>query len=83
MYSLKSYKLLKKEYNYLLPVLRKNLSNSNDKYYFCGSTEELYDMIIRLKGLYNHFNENWNLIINYKCFKYGSLDPFREHFNNQ
>lgn len=26
MYSLKSYRLLKCEYNYLLPVLRKNLS---------------------------------------------------------
>ena len=83
MYSLKSYKLLKKEYNYLLPVLRKNLINSNDKYYFCGNSDELCDMISRLKGLYDHFDENWNLTINYKCFEYGSLNPFREHFNNQ
>ena len=76
MYSLKSYRLLKDEYNYLLPVLRKNLSNSDDNYYFCGDTDELYDMLSRLKGLYNYF-DNYNGIIDYKCAKSGSLEPFR------
>lgn len=76
MYSLKSYRLLKDEYNYLLPVLRKNLSNSDGSYYFCGDTDELYDMLSRLKGLYNYF-DSYNGIINYKCAKSCSLEPFR------
>ena len=76
MYSLKSYRLTKDEYNYLLPVLRKNLSNSNDNYYFCGDTDELYDMLNRLKGLYNYF-DSYNGIIDYNCAKSCSLEPFR------
>jgi len=76
MYSLKSYRLLKDEYNYLLPALIKNLSNSGDNYYFCGDTDELYDMLSRLKGLYNYF-DSYNGIIDYKCAKSCSLEPFR------
>ena len=77
MYSLKSYRLLKDEYNYLLPVLRKNLSNSDGNYYFCGDTDELYDMLSRLKGLYGYF-DSYNGIIDYKCAKSCSLEPFRD-----
>lgn len=76
MYSLKSYRLLKEEYNYLLPVLRKNLSNSGVNYYFCGDTYELHDMLSRLKGLYNYF-DNYNEIIDHKCFISGNIEPFR------
>ncbi len=76
MYSLKSYRLLKDEYNYLLPVLRKKLSNSGGNYYFCGDTGELYDMLSRLKGLYNYYH-SYNGIIDYKCAKSCSLESFR------
>ena len=79
MYSDKSYKLNKDEYNYLLPVLRKNLlyKGEIDKHYWTGNPEELDDMLSRLKGLYNYYN-SYNKIINYKCFKDGSLEPFRK-----
>ena len=79
MYSLKSYRLTKEEYNYLLPVLRDKLLYrcEVDRHYFCGDADELCDMLIRLKGLYNYF-DNYNAIINYRCFNTESLNPFRE-----
>jgi len=79
MYSHKSYKLNKDEYNYLLPVLRNKLLYrcEIDTHYFRGDPEELSDMLSRLKGLYNYYNY-YNKIIDYKCFKYGSLDSFRK-----
>ena len=79
MYSLKCYRLTKDEYNYLLPVLRDKLlyKGEIDRHYFCGDGDELYDMLSRLKGLYNYFSD-YNAIINYKCFKIGSLEPFRD-----
>ena len=76
MYSLRSYRLTRDEYNYLLPVLRNKLSNSNDNYYFCGDGDDLDDMLSRLKGLYGYFDD-YNSIINYRCFSYNSLEPFR------
>lgn len=78
IYSLKSYRLTKDEYNYLVPVLRDKLlyKCEIDKHYFCGDWDELDDMLGRLKGLYNYFDD-YNAIINYKCFKNGSLEPFR------
>ena len=82
MYSLKSYKLLKHEYNYLLPVLRKNLSNSSNGYYFCGNADELYDMLSRLKGLYGYFG-GYNKIIDYMCAKGYSLKPFRDEMHTK
>lgn len=78
MYSLKSYKLTIEEYNYLLPVLKDNLSYSNNNYFFVGSTNELYDMLDRLKGLYDYY-EGINKMVYYKCFKHGTLEPFREY----
>ena len=81
MYSLKSYRLTKDEYNYLLPVLRKKLSNSNGNYYFCGDTDKLVDMLSRLKGLYNYF-DSYNGIIDYKCAKNCSLEPFRDEMKS-
>ena len=78
MYSLKSYKLTKDEYNYLLPVLRKKLlyQIEIDRHCFCGDGDELEDMLNRLKGLYDYFDD-YNAIINYRCFESGSLEPFR------
>lgn len=75
-YSAKSYKLTEEEYNYLLPVLKKKLYSSNNNYYFVGSHDDLDDMLDRLKGLYNYYDD-YNKIINYKCFKFKSLEPFR------
>lgn len=77
MYSLKSYALKKDEYNYLLPVLKGNLNNSTNGYYFVGDADELDDMLPRLKGLYDYYDE-YNPIIHYNCFKNGSLEPFRK-----
>jgi hypothetical protein len=76
MYSTKSYKLTAKEYNYLLPVLRSKLLYTNDRYYFIGTFDELPDMLDRLKGLYNTFDELNNMTA-YKCAKIYDLEPFR------
>ena len=78
MYSLKSYRLTKDEYNYLLPVLREKLlyKGEIDRHYFCGDTDELYDMLSRLKGFYSYF-DSYNGIIDYNCAKHSNLEPFR------
>ena len=77
-YSLKTYRLEKNEFNYLLPVLHKKLLEKGDSntYYFCGDGDDLDDMLSRLKGLYNYYHD-YNQIINYKCFKNSNLDEFR------
>lgn len=76
MYSLRSYRLTKDEYNYLLPVLRSKLSALGDNYYFCGDGDDLDDMLSRLRGVYDFYDE-YNKIINYRCFVNNSLEPFR------
>ena len=77
MYSTKSYELTVNEYNYLLAVMREKLVNSNNRYYFIGNSEDLDDMLDRLKGLYDYHKEL--LAMNkYKCFKYGNLVEFRK-----
>lgn len=77
MYSMKSYRLTKEEYNYLLPVLKNKLLyiSEIERYFFCGDADDLDDMLSRLKGLYNYFGD-YNNMINYRCFKYGNLEPF-------
>jgi len=77
MYSLKSYRLEKEEYDYLLPVLKSKLSVRGDKYYFIGSSDDLYDMLSRLKGLYNDFSDVLNSTLVYKCFMEVSIKIFR------
>lgn len=74
----KSYQLNKEEYNYLLPALRKKLSQQNNKYYFIGSYEELEDMLSRLKGFYDNFDDKLSSSIVYKCSKEVSIEPFRK-----
>jgi len=83
MYSLKSYPLTKEEYNYLLPVLRDKLlyKGEIDRHYFCGDGDELDDMLGRLKGLYDYLDD-YNATINYKCFKSGSLETFRNEIKS-
>jgi hypothetical protein len=76
MYSAKGYQLRKEEYNYLLPVLRTKMLASGDRYYFTGSSEDLEDMLNRLKGLYDNYDELGSLV-GYNCMKEGSLAPFR------
>lgn len=80
MYSLKSYRLTKEEFNYLLAVSRSKLFNRGDRYYFTGSSEDLTDMLNRLKGLYGSYDELKNMI-SYKCFIKGSINPFRSSIN--
>ncbi len=76
-YSARGYKLTKEEYNYLLPVLRHKLLCSNDNYSFVGSSDDLADMLDRLKGCYDYYNE-LNSMTAYKCFTASSLAPFRK-----
>ncbi len=77
MYSAKSYELTVNEYNYLLAPLRKKLSYQNDKYYFIGNSNDLDDMLDRLKGFYDCYIELSNTI-KYKCFINGNLIEFRK-----
>ena len=77
MYSSKSYLLTFEEYNYLLPVLRCKLHISGDTRYFIGSSDELGDMLDRLKGLYNCY-DLIDPMVCYYCFINGSIKTFRD-----
>ena len=78
MYSAKSFQLTKDELNYLLPVLKNKLHQSDDKYYFITyNIDYLTDMLNRLKGYYDNYDELKNMV-DYNCSKNGSLNPFRE-----
>jgi hypothetical protein len=80
MYSAKSYQLEREEYNYLLPVLKSKLLSRGDRFYFIGSFEDLSDMLHRLKGLYDNYDESKSML-SYNCFKESSLMPFRNEIN--
>lgn len=78
MYSAKSFQLTKDEFNYLLPVLKNKLHQSGDRCYFIANNiDDLTDMLNRLKGHYDNYDELKNMV-NYNCSKNGSLNPFRE-----
>ena len=78
MYSAKSFQLTKDEFNYLLPVMVDKLHKSGDICYFTSyNIDDLTDMLNRLKGLYNNYDELKNMVA-YYCSKNGSLNPFRE-----
>ena len=78
MYSAKSFQLTKDEFNYLLPVLRNKLTRSGDRHYFIADNiDDLTDMLNRLKGHYDNYDELKNTVV-YHCLKNGSLNPFRE-----
>ena len=77
MYSTSSYELTKKEYNYLLPSIKSNLLYSGGRYFFIGVYEDLLDALLRLKGLYDNFNEGVSSTLVYNCSKSGSIDLFR------
>jgi len=81
MYSAKSYEILKKEYNYLLPILRSKLLQRNNKYYFVGTADELTYMLNIIKALYDYYIEIKSIIV-YKCFKEGSICLFRNELIN-
>lgn len=80
MYSLKSYRLTKYEFNYLLAVLKSKLLTRYEEFYFVGSSDDLEDMLNRLKGLYDNYDDLKNMI-SYKCFMERSLNPFRSSIN--
>jgi hypothetical protein len=78
MYSEKSFQLTKDEFNYLLPALRNKLNQSDDRCYFIANDiDDLTDMLNRLKGHYDNYDELKNMV-SYHCSKNGSLNPFRE-----
>lgn len=78
MYSAASFSLTKSEYDYLLPALRKALYQSGDGYFYISySIDSLGDMLNRLKGLYDNYDDIKAVIV-YNCSKNKSLTPFRE-----
>ncbi len=78
MYLAKSFQLTKDEFNYLLPVLKNKLQQSEDRCYFIANNiDDLTDMLNRLKGHYDNYDELKNMVA-YYCFKNGNLNPFRE-----
>ena len=78
MYSTKSYKLTKDEYNYLLPTLRGEVGYmGGDDYHLVANSDELEDAINRLKGLYDYYDYISTTVV-YQCQKNGSLKPFRD-----
>ncbi len=78
MYSAKSFQLRKDEFNYLLPVLKNKLLQSGDRYYVITyNIDDLTDMLNRLKGHYDNYDELKNMVV-YQCSIKGSLNPFRE-----
>ena len=78
MYSAQSFQLTKDEFNYLLPVLKSKMWESGDRCYFISNNiDDLTDMLNRLKGHYDNYDELKN-IVDYNCSKNGSLNPFRE-----
>ena len=78
MYSAQSFQLTKDEFNYLLPVLKSKLWESGDRCYFISNNiDDLTDMLNRLKGHYDNYDELKNMV-DYNCSKNGSLNPFRE-----
>jgi hypothetical protein len=82
MYSAKSFELTKDEFNYLLPVLRNKLIQSDDKYYIISNDiNDLSDIINRLKGVYNPLFE-LNAMVVYKCSTLNNISFFRDTVNN-
>lgn len=78
MYSAKSFQLTKDEFNYLLPVLKNKLHQSGNRCYFTANNiDDLRDILNRLKGYYDNYDELKNMV-DYYCSKNGSLNPFRE-----
>lgn len=78
MHSAKSFQLTKDEFNYLLPVLKNKLHQSGDRCYFTANNiDDLRDILNRLKGYYDNYDELKNMV-DYYCSKNGSLNPFRE-----
>jgi DNA-directed RNA polymerase subunit RPC12/RpoP len=81
-YSAKSYILTKEEYNYLLPALGRKMNTRNDRYcIIASSTDGLEDILNRLKGLQDNYNEDpISTAIIFECFKAGSIEAFREGY---
>jgi len=78
MYSAKSFRLTTDEFNYLLPVLKSKLHQSNNRCYFTSKNiDDLTDMLNRLKGLYDNYDELKNMV-SYYCSINGSLQYFRK-----
>lgn len=82
-YSAKAFRLKEDEYNYLLPALRTKLIQRDGLKWFSfisDNLEDLEDMLNRLKGLYDFYNDLPKMTI-YNCSKNGSLFPFRDLLN--
>ena len=78
MYSSKCFELKEVEFNYLLPVLINKLTNSNGRYYvIIDDVDQLQDIIERLIGVYENYMKIKSIDV-YYCYKYGSLEKFRD-----
>lgn len=78
MYSAKSFLITEKEFNYLLPVLRRKMSQTGDRFsIIADNIDDLTDILNRLKGLYDYYNDLHSMTA-YYCSKIGSLNYFRD-----
>jgi hypothetical protein len=78
MYSARSFRLTTQEFNYLKSALGSKVNQYGDKAFFTAEdVDELADMLNRLKGLYDKYDELKSMVV-YHCFVLGSLNPFRE-----
>lgn len=79
MDSVKSYRLTKEEYNYLLPAISRNKllyrGNAND-YSLIVDEDDLEDVLNRLQGFYGRF-DMLPIFLSYKCFRASNIDSFR------
>lgn len=57
MYSDRSYLLHEGEFNYLLPAIKNQLIESNGKFYVIVNSDNSEDLLNRLKGYYDFFDE--------------------------
>lgn len=83
MYSAKAFRLTTDEYNYLLPAMKHKLlqrcfaSDENECSVIANGIDDVADILNRLKGLYDNYDELGNMIA-YRCFVVGSFIPFRK-----
>jgi hypothetical protein len=83
MYSAKSFQLHEDEFNYLLPAIRPKLLQKGDRYYFISyGIDCLDDMLCRLKGLYENYDDELPNMCVYYCSKEGTINYFRKSINN-
>lgn len=81
MHSMKSFRLTKEEYNYLLPVY-KVAQSGEYRYVVADDIEDLTDILNSLKGAYTNWCEIPAMVV-YNCSISRSIEPFREYMSKR